>query len=74
MSDERHPTRLRLLDGKEVAVVKVHYPYTRNVWRVEWWDERPKGCLAERMSDRWEEVDRDAKRPIPLNPPAEPYE
>ena len=72
---KKHPKRLTLLTGRDVKVVRVHYLYAKNVWRVEY--EGNKGCLAELFDDRWEEVERDTIRqrhPAPLAAPKEPYD
>ena len=51
----KHPPRvLRLLTGKDVKVVKAHYPMGRNIWREEY--EGHKGCLAELFDHHFEEV------------------
>lgn len=50
----KFPKTVRLLDGREVKVVKVNYQMGRNIWRIEY--EGRKGCLAEIFPDIFEEV------------------
>lgn len=59
------PKTLRLLSGREVKVVKAHYPMGKNIWRVEYEhaDGHHKGCLAEWL-DQFEEIE-----PKPLRSP-----
>ncbi len=54
------PEHITLLDGRRFKVVKVHHRMTREAWRVEWFDERPKGCLAEIVGDEFRESGKEA--------------
>ncbi len=52
------PKEIVLLDGRRLAVAKVHYRASRTTWRVSWWDTRPKGALATIEADVFREVER----------------
>ena len=58
----KYPRTVRLLNGRECKVVKVHYPMTRTVYRVEY--EGQKGCLAEWLPETWQEIDQDTYRSL----------
>ena len=42
----KFPHTIVLLDGTRHKVVKVHHQFAKGVYRVEWYTDRPKGCLA----------------------------
>ena len=62
----KYPRTVRLLSGQESKIVKVHYPMTRTVYRVEY--EGQKGCLAEWLPDVFQEIDPDTYRSLWRNP------
>lgn len=58
----KYPKTVRLLNGQESKIVKVHYPMTRTVYRVEY--EGQKGCLAEWLPYHFQEIDPDTYRSL----------
>ena len=74
----KHPKTLLLLSGRVVDVVRTHYPYAKNTWRVEYVhaENHNKGCIAELMYDRFEEVEPRTTvqtKPAPLTRVTEDY-
>jgi hypothetical protein len=52
----KFPKVIVLLDGRRFPVAQVHTQMGRDVWRVSWMDERPKGCLAEVVGEEFREL------------------
>jgi hypothetical protein len=58
----KFPRTVLLMSGREAKVLDVAYQYGRTTWRIAY--EEPKselgkrGCIAEWMPDRFEEVEK----------------
>ena len=55
----KFPRTLVLLNGSRVRVVKVWYQYAKGVYRVQWYDGKPKGCLAYVEARLFREISQD---------------
>jgi len=63
MPPRGQPKMVQTLDGRRFPVHTVHYPYSKDTWRVSWTDgDRTKGGICRLEGDAYIEVERTEAR------------